>query len=152
MPLFRHLIVPTLALALASVPAFAEGISFPGNSGKNTTQVKSGKTTVCHNGNTISISNSALQAHLAHGDTKGPCPAPRFTSVVILRCLNTNGQILISGVSGSDNADVDLPLPRQICANGVARMMNAGFHLQQVSTGLTGGETEYLFLGNSESR
>lgn len=33
------------------------------------------KVTICHNGtNTISISSSALDAHLAHGDTMGACP------------------------------------------------------------------------------
>ena len=34
-----------------------------------------GKVTICHNGkNTLSISESALDAHLGHGDTMGPCP------------------------------------------------------------------------------
>ena len=31
------------------------------------------KVTICHNGHTISISQSALAAHLRHGDTIGPC-------------------------------------------------------------------------------
>ena len=31
------------------------------------------KTYVCHNGNTICISNSAVQSHLNHGDLAGPC-------------------------------------------------------------------------------
>jgi len=30
--------------------------------------------TICHKGNTITISISALPAHLAHGDTLGACP------------------------------------------------------------------------------
>ncbi len=30
--------------------------------------------TICHNGNTITIDDSALQAHLNHGDTIGGCP------------------------------------------------------------------------------
>lgn len=34
------------------------------------------KTTICHNGQTIDVSNRALKAHLKHGDQKGPCPAP----------------------------------------------------------------------------
>jgi hypothetical protein len=38
-----------------------------------------GKVLVCHKpdkkgGHTLSISSSALPAHLAHGDTQGPCP------------------------------------------------------------------------------
>ena len=33
------------------------------------------KTTICHKGkNTITVANAALLAHLAHGDTLGPCP------------------------------------------------------------------------------
>jgi Ni/Co efflux regulator RcnB len=31
------------------------------------------KVTICHRGHTISVSKSALQAHLNHGDTIGPC-------------------------------------------------------------------------------
>jgi hypothetical protein len=31
------------------------------------------KVTICHNGHTITISRSALPAHLRHGDTIGPC-------------------------------------------------------------------------------
>ena len=99
MPLFRYLIV--LALALASVPAFA---------------------------------------------------GEALTSVVILRCHNnSSGQILVIGASSSNNADVDLSPPLLKCADIVARVMNAGFHLLHVgSTTTPGGETEYLFLGNSE--
>lgn len=33
------------------------------------------KVTICHKGHTITISRSALPAHLRHGDTIGPCPA-----------------------------------------------------------------------------
>jgi hypothetical protein len=31
------------------------------------------KVTICHNGNTLSVSENAVPAHLAHGDTLGPC-------------------------------------------------------------------------------
>lgn len=31
------------------------------------------KVTICHKGHTITIAQSALPAHLAHGDTVGPC-------------------------------------------------------------------------------
>jgi hypothetical protein len=34
-----------------------------------------GKTTLCHKGVTITVSDNAVPAHLAeHGDTLGPCP------------------------------------------------------------------------------
>ena len=33
-----------------------------------------GKTTLCHKGETITVSDSAVPAHLQHGDTLGPCP------------------------------------------------------------------------------
>jgi hypothetical protein len=32
------------------------------------------KVTICHKGHTISVPTTALPAHLAHGDTVGPCP------------------------------------------------------------------------------
>ncbi len=32
-----------------------------------------GKVTICHKGKTITVSESALKAHLNHGDTLGPC-------------------------------------------------------------------------------
>jgi hypothetical protein len=34
---------------------------------------KEDKVTICHKGRTISVSKRALQVHLAHGDTVGPC-------------------------------------------------------------------------------
>src|SRR5438093_1347789 len=31
------------------------------------------KVTICHQGNTLTVAEPAVQAHLAHGDTLGPC-------------------------------------------------------------------------------
>ena len=31
------------------------------------------KVTICHKGQTISVSRCALKGHLGHGDTEGPC-------------------------------------------------------------------------------
>lgn len=42
------------------------GVSMPN-------QVPPGKALVCHNGHTIEVSAEAVSAHLAHGDTLGPC-------------------------------------------------------------------------------
>lgn len=33
-----------------------------------------GKSTICHNGNTLRVGAPAQQAHINHGDTSGPCP------------------------------------------------------------------------------
>ena len=38
------------------------------------TPAAEGKVVICHNGNTIEVDASAVAAHLAHGDTLGPCP------------------------------------------------------------------------------
>jgi hypothetical protein len=38
-----------------------------------TAEKKSEKIFVCHKGSTISVSQNALEAHLKHGDTEGPC-------------------------------------------------------------------------------
>jgi len=35
--------------------------------------ISDNKVTICHKGHTISVSQSALQSHLAHGDCLGPC-------------------------------------------------------------------------------
>ncbi len=32
------------------------------------------KVVVCHKGKTLEIGKPALEAHLKHGDTQGPCP------------------------------------------------------------------------------
>ena len=112
------------------------------------------KKTVCHDGQTITISKSAVDAHMAHGDRKGSCPpAPLYKSVIMMRCLNNNGALVVSGVSTSGNAQIDPPIaPREPCADAVADMMNMGYQLEQVNTGLTEGETEYLFLGKTRVR
>jgi hypothetical protein len=44
-------------------------------SGENTGVRKAAKVIICHKGKTKSVSESALAAHLAHGDTEGPCAA-----------------------------------------------------------------------------
>lgn len=32
-----------------------------------------GKRTICHRGQTLEVAEAAVQAHLGHGDTVGPC-------------------------------------------------------------------------------
>ena len=38
------------------------------------------KVTICHNGHSISVAPQAIRAHLAHGDTPGPCPKENKTN------------------------------------------------------------------------
>lgn len=110
------------------------------------------KQVVCHDGKSISISKNAVKAHRAHGDRMGKCPPkPTYKAVVMMRCLNNNGELVVSGVSISGNAQIDPPIvPREACADAVADMMNMKYNLQQVNTGLIDGETEYLFIGKSD--
>ena len=44
--------------------------------GDNGSSADEKKVTLCHNGETIEVSMSALEAHYGHGDTLGPCPEP----------------------------------------------------------------------------
>jgi hypothetical protein len=44
------------------------------------------KVTVCHNGQTITVSKSALQAHKKHGDTTGACPTQDSRPVADATC------------------------------------------------------------------
>jgi len=60
-------ILISLALLTFSVFAFAP------------TALACAKVTVCHNGHTITIDQSALPAHLRQGDTLGACPTPTPT-------------------------------------------------------------------------
>ncbi len=44
-----------------------------GNKDKDPPEKQWKKLTICHKGETIEINESALQAHLNHGDAVGPC-------------------------------------------------------------------------------
>ena len=66
----RLVLYSAIGLALA-VPGAAMAAGDPPKDEK--------KVKVCHNGNTLEIDKSALQAHLAHGDTKGKCDKPEPT-------------------------------------------------------------------------
>lgn len=80
----------------------------------------SAKVTVCHNGNTLSVSSDAVQNHVDHGDTLGECEAPRNTNKVTM-CYEGN-TITVSknavsaheeqgGTLGACDADVPPPPP-----------------------------------------
>jgi hypothetical protein len=55
---------------------------FPEES-KEGSPVKPGKVTICHKGMTIIVSQNAVAAHQAHGDTLGPC-GPKDTAYTIV--------------------------------------------------------------------
>ena len=59
----RIIVLALIAAFLVAVPVFnhlwADGV-------KNVT--------ICHKGKEMTVSINALQAHLNHGDTEGPCP------------------------------------------------------------------------------
>lgn len=59
--------------AILSAPPASESGGFVGTMGGQA------KVTLCHEGNTITVAEPAVAAHLAHGDTLGPCgvaPSP----------------------------------------------------------------------------
>lgn len=64
-----HLSSVALAVMLALSSGFTATASAQG----------ADKVTICHNGNTITVSENALDAHLGHGDTRGPCEDDAIT-------------------------------------------------------------------------
>jgi len=63
---YRHSILTLIAINLAL-------FCLAGCSARLAPRPSDEKVRVCHQGNTISISRSALDAHLGHGDTMGAC-------------------------------------------------------------------------------
>jgi hypothetical protein len=55
------------------------------------------KVTICHNGNTIEVSESALEAHLNHGDTQGACTPPAPSPELSTTILTSTGIIGLIG-------------------------------------------------------
>jgi len=69
---FRNIGVATLAtVAVGSLAGL--GYAAPRHALSAAEQYQPHKVQVCHNGHTITISQSALKAHLKHHDTLGPC-------------------------------------------------------------------------------
>ena len=73
------------------------------------------KVTICHNGHTISISQSALAAHRRHGDTIGPCgvlgaSASRTLGGGALGASASGGALPFTGISLAATVLVSLVL------------------------------------------
>jgi hypothetical protein len=126
----------------------------------------SNKTELCHKGQEISVANSAVSAHLAHGDTtdlddcdeNSPGPDPKTEKeVVIMRC---EAGSLVS-FSGSFEVAVILPVPfppeDANCAEILADLLNYGFVLRSITGGSAGDDgglslfTDYLLMGKVDS-
>ena len=127
-----RLIITAVVLAFMAGPTFAD---------KN-------KKYICHKGKTIRVDKNAVKSHINHGDTKGKCTT--ISAVIMMRCKNNAGMLQVSGWSSSYNEAHIQPIleDKLSCAEEVARAINEGFKLHKVHTGLTEGETEYIFVKN----
>jgi hypothetical protein len=76
-------------LTAGTIPTAAK----KGGKGKGKGKNKKGKkVTICHNGQTITVSKSALKGHKKHGDDEGPCPTPDTTPPGPCDGLNENDE------------------------------------------------------------
>jgi hypothetical protein len=77
-------VIPTAAVlvlsAMLATPGLAAVPAYAGGDDKDDKKKDNDKVTICHfppgnpdNAHTITIGKPALKAHLAHGDTIGPC-------------------------------------------------------------------------------
>lgn len=73
---------------------------------------KKDKVTLCHNGQTITVSKKAQKAHLAHGDTLGPCGTVPPPPPPVDHCTD--------GVKSGNESDVDCGGKCKRCAVGQA--------------------------------
>ena len=74
-------LTPTTTIAVPTSPPIQAPTNSPAPAPTNTpappptnTPEAEEMVTICHKGNTIEVAASAVAAHLAHGDTLGPCP------------------------------------------------------------------------------
>lgn len=66
-------LVSTIASLIAGAALFTAATAFAQKS--DDTSPTEAKVTLCHNGHSITVSQSAVPAHQAHGDLLGPCPS-----------------------------------------------------------------------------
>lgn len=124
--------------------------SFMGQGAMADSDDDKGKVSVCHNGRTVSINSSGLQAHLGHGDSMGSCE-DRRSVVVIMQCsAETEGDgIVVEAVSSSPFVDPEIvpPVgPDSDCSTALAEMVDARLVIRSVTTA-GNGTTEYLLVG-----
>lgn len=88
------------------------------------------KVDVCHKGQTINVSTSALPAHMDHGDVKGSCEEMLLPEVVDIKCQSdetTAGVFLLSHLSRTLDAPdpgslTTCPEVRQFLSDSMCRM------------------------------
>lgn len=139
----------------------------------------SAKEMMCHKDKkSVLISESAVSAHLGHGDTLGACDEddddddddhdddnawekPGYSAaVVMMRCeaITGNGVVVVSASSSIPlEGAVILPIPpvdNTDCAEALAGLLDAGFHLRSVTSGSADDDagkthlyTDYLLIG-----
>jgi hypothetical protein len=117
------------------------------------------KQDVCHKGKKISVAQSAISAHMNHGDTLGACietlPEPdTMAAVVMMRCeaIAGNGVVVVSVSASFDFASIQ-PVEPVDCAVTLANLLDAGFYLRSVTSGSAEADnsmhlyTDYLLIG-----
>src|SRR4051812_14588666 len=82
------------AIALVGGATVLEADAKKHKQGKGKGKGKGKQVTICHQGQTLSISHFALKGHLKHGDTMGACP-------------------------GQDTPGTETPGPTAICTDGI---------------------------------
>ena len=110
------------------------------------------KVTICHKGQTLSISNSALKAHLDHGDFKYACKY-RPRAVALFRCGGKNLQILSVSLTGGVPKfyDGSTLAVGSSCSRSINLLINNGYHRILSNTvydaKLLGAVTDYGYTG-----
>jgi hypothetical protein len=114
------------------------------------------KVEVCHKGKEISVAQSAVGAHVGHGDTVGAedcVSAPETMKVVVMmRCEAVlNNKVLVVSVSSEPELDIR---PRDDCAATLAELLDADYAIRSITSGTAeAGDdslrlyTDYLLIG-----
>ncbi|MEE4146355.1 MAG: hypothetical protein V2I26_16240 [Halieaceae bacterium] len=111
---------------------------------------REGKTSICHKGRTVTISQSGVPGHLAHGDSMGSCEERR-AAVVMMQCQAEGDDIKVVAVSSSETVAVEIiPVIEGPCADALAKLLDARMEIKSVTAG-SAGTTDYLLLGYAGS-
>ena len=84
--IFRRLLPALILLVIIPFVVF-------GQQKKEPKEKQWNKITICHSGETIEISENALQAHLNHGDAVGPCKDPQDYEGTVTPYYESTGKI-----------------------------------------------------------